>query len=364
MSTPTDPAVGEQVDTDDLARLREVAQSPSVSRAVGAVRELLDMDVAYVAEITDTEQILGTVAGDPALFGVAEGHRIPIEKTYCHRILGGRLPNLMPNVAADERAGAIPGGEESPIGAFASVPVRFQDGRLHGTLCAASTEPVPSLGYRELQLLHVFARIIADSLERESAQANTDRLHLQAASAHALATAVEARDSYTADHSAGVVAYAAAVARRLGYDDDAQLEIELVALLHDIGKIAVPDAILRKPGPLSGEEWELMRRHSVQGEEIVRRTPGLEHLAPAIRAEHERWDGDGYPDGLSGEQIPVPSRITFVCDAYEAMTSDRPYRRALPKAEARAEIEAGSGRQFWPEAVTAFLAVLDSEEPS
>jgi HD-GYP domain-containing protein (c-di-GMP phosphodiesterase class II) len=131
-----------------------------------------------------------------------------------------------------------------------------------------------------------------------------------------------------------------------------------VAMLHDIGKIAVPDTILGKPGSLTEEEWQVMRSHSESGEELIRNTPGLEHLAPAIRAEHERWDGGGYPDGLAGEGIPLVSRITFVCDAYHAMTSDRPYRSALPEDEARAELEAGAGTQFCPRCATALLDIL------
>jgi HD-GYP domain-containing protein (c-di-GMP phosphodiesterase class II) len=243
-----------------------------------------------------------------------------------------------------------------------SVPVRFRNGNLYGTLCAASHETEPSLGYRELQFLHVFARIIADGLERDANQRYTNRLEVQAAAAHTLVAAVQARDAYTAAHSQEVVGYAVAVARRMGLDERRQAEVEQVALLHDIGKIAVPDQILRKPGSLTEAEWEVMRTHSTQGEELIRNTPGLEHLGPAIRAEHERWDGHGYPDGLSGERIPVASRITFVCDAYHAMTSDRPYRAALSPDAALREIREGTGTQFCPSSAAAFIFVLEDGE--
>ena len=119
-------------------------------------------------------------------------------------------------------------------------------------------------------------------------------------------------------------------------------------LLHDIGKIGVPDAILRKSGALTDDEWEVMRRHPLTSEELIGNVPGLGHLAPALRAGHERWDGKGYPDGLAGEGIPVASRIAFVCDAYDAMRSDRPYRRALSEEEARAELGRKSGAHFMP----------------
>jgi HD-GYP domain-containing protein (c-di-GMP phosphodiesterase class II) len=241
------------------------------------------------------------------------------------------------------------------------MPLRFSDGSLHGTLCAASHEANPSLGYRELQFLHVFARMVADLLERESLERQNRTFAVQAAAAQTLIAAVEARDAYTGEHSRNVVAHAGEVARRLGLSEEEVAEVEQVAMLHDIGKLAIPDTILTKPGPLDEEEWEQMRSHSVSGEELICNTPGLSHLAPAIRAEHERWDGTGYPDGLSGEEIPLASRITFVCDAYHAMTTDRPYRAALTSQAARSEIEAGAGTQFCPTSARALLEVLEED---
>lgn len=178
------------------------------------------------------------------------------------------------------------------------------------------------------------------------------------ASLRALLAAVNARDSYTAMHSREVVALARGVARRLGLDESQTSEVEQIALLHDLGKIAIPDAILRKPGPLTSHEQMLMRQHPVVGAQILASMPELAHLAPAARAEHERWDGAGYPDGLCGEQIPIASRITLVCDAYHAMTSNRPYRRAMSAAAAREEIRREAGAQFCPYAAAALLDVL------
>jgi HD-GYP domain-containing protein (c-di-GMP phosphodiesterase class II) len=155
-----------------------------------------------------------------------------------------------------------------------------------------------------------------------------------------------------------VVSLAAAVARRQGLNEPAIAEVRLAALLHDVGKIAIPDAILNKPGPLTVQEWEIMRTHPIQSEQIVIETPGLERLGPVLRAEHERWDGSGYPDGLAGQAIPLASRITFLCDAYHAMTSDRPYRPALSPAAAREQITAGAGTQFCPSCVRPLLDEL------
>ncbi len=178
------------------------------------------------------------------------------------------------------------------------------------------------------------------------------------ASLRALLAAVNARDSYTALHSREVVTLARGVARRLDLDEAQASVVEHIALLHDLGKIAIPDAILRKPGPLTNHEQTLMRQHPVVGAQILASMPELAHLAPAVRAEHERWDGGGYPDGLAGEQIPIASRIALVCDAYHAMTSNRPYRRAMSAAAARDEIRREAGAQFCPYASAALLELL------
>ncbi|MEJ7787800.1 MAG: diguanylate cyclase, partial [Solirubrobacteraceae bacterium] len=175
------------------------------------------------------------------------------------------------------------------------------------------------------------------------------------ASLRALLAAVQARNSYAALHLHEVVTRARAVAGRLGLDEGASSEVETVALLHDLGTISVPDAILLKRGPLNDDELSLMRQHPVAGARMVSPIPELERLAPAIRAAHERWDGRGYPDGLAGDAIPLPSRIAFVCDAYHAMISDRPYRGALSRAEAVDDVVRESGHKFCPTSAGALL---------
>jgi response regulator RpfG family c-di-GMP phosphodiesterase len=344
---------------EDLLRLRDVAQSPSIDRALEAIRQFLGMDVAYVSRIDGTHQHFETIDGDAESFGISEGEKMPLDQTFCQRILSGRLPNLIPDVQSEPRAVSLEVAQKANVGSYVAMPLRFSDGSLHGTLCAASHEANPSLGYRELQFLHVFARMVADLLERESLERENRDYAVQAAAAQTLIAAVEARDAYTGEHSRNVVAHAGAVARRLGLSETKVAETEQVAMLHDIGKLAIPDTILGKPGPLDEDEWETMRSHSIRGEQLISNTPGLTHLAQAIRSEHERWDGTGYPDGLSGDQIPLASRITFVCDAYHAMTSDRPYRAALSEQAARTEIAAGAGSQFCPTCARALLEILE-----
>jgi GAF domain-containing protein len=342
----------------DLADLGELAIQPSVERAVAAVRDFLGMDVAYATEILDGRSHLRVLRGDGPSFAVHEGMSIPVKHTICQRVLDGRLPNLMPDVRGDERSASLPATEVGDIGAFATVPITLSDGRLYGTLCAASHEAQPSLDYRDLQFLRVFARIVADQIERAQQQKHTHALELRAGATSTLLAAVGARDGYTGEHSQAVLELAVRVADRLELDELAVDQVREAALLHDIGKIAVPDGILNKPGPLTSEEWEIMRTHPITSEGIAISAGGLEELAPVLRAEHERWDGCGYPDGLAGEEIPLASRITFVCDAYHAMTSDRPYRSSLSLDAAREQIEVGAGTQFCPSCAQALLEVL------
>ena len=151
----------------------------------------------------------------------------------------------------------------------------------------------------------------------------------------ALVSALQERDRYTGDHSESVVDVAGRVAEALAVTPAEVERIRTAALLHDIGKVGVPDEILHKPGPLDDDEWVLMREHPAIGERILRAIPGMGQVAKIVRHEHERWDGSGYPDGLGGDAIPLGSRIILACDAYHAMTSDRPYRDAMAHAEAR-----------------------------
>jgi HD-GYP domain-containing protein (c-di-GMP phosphodiesterase class II) len=134
------------------------------------------------------------------------------------------------------------------------------------------------------------------------------------------------------------------------------------AELHDIGKVAIPDIILDKPGPLTDEEWAFMRQHTIIGERILSSAPALARVAQIVRSSHEHFDGSGYPGGLAGDAIPLSARVILACDAYEAMTSDRPYASALSDGEARAELLRCSGTQFDPHVVETLLGVLDADQ--
>ncbi len=173
-----------------------------------------------------------------------------------------------------------------------------------------------------------------------------------------LSNALEAKDAVTSQHTEEVVRLAVAVAAELDLDLDAVRNVELGAVLHDIGKVRVPESILNKPGPLTDEEWTVMKTHPEVGEHILRPIQSLNGILPIVRHHHERWDGGGYPDELTGRAIPLGARIVAVCDAYRAMTENRPYRSALSSDEARKELHEGSGSQFDPDCVEALIRAL------
>ena len=172
----------------------------------------------------------------------------------------------------------------------------------------------------------------------------------------ALVTAVNNKDRYTRRHSEDVMTYSLQIAREMGLDEAAQENLATAALLHDVGKIGVPDFVLRKPSSLTTEEIEIIKHHPVMGAVIVAAVPGLEETLDAVRHHHERWDGKGYPGGLEGLEIPFNARLMAVADAFSAMTTDRPYRKGHPEAKALGFLSAGSGTQWDPECVTAFLS--------
>jgi putative nucleotidyltransferase with HDIG domain len=177
-----------------------------------------------------------------------------------------------------------------------------------------------------------------------------------------LGDVVEADDAYTGSHSRGVVELSLAVADRLGLDSRQRRNTEFAALLHDVGKIAVPKEIINKPGPLDDDEWKIMHKHTIEGEAMLNRVGGvLSEVGRIVRSSHEHYDGSGYPDGLAGEEIPIEARIVTCCDAFSAMTTTRSYRKAMPLETALDELRACAGTQFDP-AVTAALESALSEE--
>jgi HD-GYP domain-containing protein (c-di-GMP phosphodiesterase class II) len=279
------------------------------------------------------------------------GTRVGVDEGVVGAVLGSGEPALL-----EDHRRLIGLLSDLPSGrAGAALPIRFGN-VVGGVLCAAVAEGRDDFDPHDIELLSELADLAGAALDH-----GRNHMHYDAAvhaQVEALAAAMDMRDQRTARHSEDVVDLARAVGQLLALEPASLLELEFAARLHDVGKIQVPDAVLNKPGPLEPHENEVIRCHATWGSETLSRIPGLEAVATIVRFHHERWDGAGYPDGLSGTRIPLASRIISVCDAYGAMTCDRPYRRALDPSDAVDEIQAGSGSQFDPEVVRALLQAL------
>ena len=212
-------------------------------------------------------------------------------------------------------------------------------------------EDAHTLECRRSLFQRTLVRSARDLLPEEVSPLTIDQL------LHIFASMVDAKDRYTAGHSRRVARLARTLAEHLGLDETVQGTVWAAGHLHDLGKVSVPLRILAKDGPLSGEERREVQRHTTVGASILASIPSLRQLTAGARYHHERWDGSGYPEGLSGERIPVVARILAVCDAYDAMTSDRTYRAARTRQESLAEIAAGAGAHFAPGIADAFLAL-------
>jgi HD-GYP domain-containing protein (c-di-GMP phosphodiesterase class II) len=265
-------------------------------------------------------------------------------------------------VASSIRAGLIDGTTPG-AGLRLMIPVYALDGALApvGLLVAfAAIELGPAVCLLVTPLLAVLA-----VLSRER-QARIDQaLELSEAyqgTALLLGDVVEADDAYTGSHSRGVVELSLAVADRLGLDSRQRRNTEFAALLHDVGKIAVPKEIVNKPGPLDADEWKIMHKHTIEGEAMLNRVGGvLAEVGRIVRSSHEHFDGSGYPDGLAGEEIPIEARIVTCCDAFSAMTTTRSYRKAMTLEAALTELRTCAGTQFDPDVAAALEKVSLNE---
>jgi len=267
------------------------------------------------------------------------------------RCLRERRPVLVSGSAATPR-GAAP--DLAPCSELA-VPLHIGT-ELWGAIHLRSPDP-GAFEEEDARLVELVAEHAGAALRTAELYRKLEQTHLGVAAA--LAAALEAKGGYTAEHARWNAELAVEVGRELKLLEPELRAVRYGAIFHDIGKIAVPDAILNKPGPLTDQEFEVIKRHPVVGEQILAPVPFLSEVRRIVRHDHERWDGTGYPDGMRGSQIPVGARIVFVVDAYHAMVSDRPYRSAMPASAARDQLRRNAGSQFDPEVVEATQRVLD-----
>jgi putative nucleotidyltransferase with HDIG domain len=231
-----------------------------------------------------------------------------------------------------------------------------------GLLVAVQVHRIPVAVLAPLPLLAVL-----EVFARERQRGMQSLLELNDAyrgTALALSNVVEVDDGYTGEHSKGVVRLAMELGRAMDLTPEHMRNLEFAALLHDVGKIAIPKEIINKPGKLDPAEWEIVKTHTIEGQRMLDRVGGfMRNVGSIVRSHHERWDGRGYPDGLSGEDIPIEARIITCCDSWNAMVTDRAYRRALTPEAARAELLANSSHQFDPKIVPVFLRLVESQAP-
>jgi len=374
----------DQFDADDLRLLEVMAGHASVAlenarlyesqrREAESAKALLAFSrelaeatsIADVAErvATGATSILGSPSTSVWLQDAADGslvrlagfpergptglERIPVEH------LEPWLETREPYTIAPEDYAAIAAAPEGTGGRFAVAPF-VVDGRwgvVAAAIAAKSTHED-----RELELLGSLARQTRLALQTAASYETLERTFLS--TVEALANALEANDEYTSTHARWITDLALKVGEELGLEPQELKRLELGALFHDIGKIGIPSRILTKAGPLTAEERAFVETHPVLGERILAPIEQLGEVRLIVRCAHEHYDGTGYPDHLTGEQIPLESRIVLACDAYHAMTTDRPYRKSLGEPEARRRLVEASGAQFDPQVVDALLRVL------
>ena len=356
-----------RTETRDLARQTSgIADAAWVVARGGHMGAVLDRVAEEACNVTGAYRSSVCVLDrkDPRMVSIVAGHRTEelIGKHFA--IDEGMMRDVFlsgePVVCEDcrelgmqyERAEGRPGG---------AAPIRWS-GEVRGALIVVSRPGTDPFGETQLELLSRLADLGALALSQSDMH---ERLEIANASGvDALTAAIDLHDHYTWEHSEAVMALTERVAQRLQFDEAALAEISLAARLHDVGKIGVPDAILLKEGPLDEDEWEVIKSCPRWGAEMIERFPRLGNVATIVRCLHEHWDGGGYPDGLKGEEIPLASRVVLACDAYDAMTRDRPWRPAFEPWVAARKLRSGAGHQFDPTVVDALTAALREQRIS
>ncbi|HZO90182.1 MAG TPA: diguanylate cyclase [Chthonomonadaceae bacterium] len=344
---------------------RELARAYQLERPLAVVM----MDLNNFKMFNDT---YGHPVGDQVLRGVAQALRETCRETdYAGRYGGDEFLLILPDTGAE---GAVTVAERLQARMLQQGYRRSGEGRTIPVSLSFGIAAFPEDSVNRHELLTIADNNLYTAKQSESGIHGTTEMQranrrLRAASGSfnvldAMVTAVDNKDRYTRRHSEDVTEYALWTAEELGVSEETLRLIRIGGLLHDVGKIGVPDEILHKPGRLTPEEYEVMKRHPRLGALIVGAVPGMEEIVDAVRSHHERWDGQGYPDGTKGEDTPFLGRLLAVADAFSAMTTDRPYRRGMDWDTALGEIKANIGTQFDPAIAQAFLRAAEKRRPA
>jgi diguanylate cyclase (GGDEF)-like protein len=355
-----------QFDEDDLRLLEVLAGHAAVAlenarlyeaqrREAESAKALLEFG-RDLAAAEGLERVLERVVEGAAQLISAPHASLWLQDASGELVVRAAFGTGAPSVGDPVAAAALAGRVEPFVLAEPPLVVApfAHEGRFGAIAVASPVEA--AFGDRELELLGGLAHQAKLAIANAFSFAGLERTFLS--TVEALANALEARDEYTSSHARWITDTALRVGRELGLDGDALKRLELGALFHDIGKIGIPNSVLLKPGPLDEEERALIETHPELGAKIIAPIDQLQDVCGVVRACHERWDGGGYPDRKAGEEIPLEARIIFACDAFHAMTTDRPYRRALPPEEALRRLQQAAGTQFDPRVVEVCLRVL------
>ncbi len=330
----------------DLERVLEVAMDRAEKLCRAQTSSIWELD-------TDRGELFFRVVRGSAAEEIRD-RRVPVGEGIVGRVALSGESEIVEDVASDPGwRGDLSGNFQTRV--VLAVPLKAH-GRVIGVLQLLNPIGKLTFSQDDLKRMQMFAAPLGQAIE--NARLYTVLKWQYVDTVTALAEAIEKRDPYTGGHVRRVVVYCLLLGAEMGLEVAELEKLRLASTLHDVGKIAVPDDVLRKPAPLDESEVEVMQRHPVDGADIVSRIRDLREILPGVRSHHERLDGRGYPDGLYDSEIPPSARIIAVADTFDAMTSQRPYREARTPQDAAREIQAGAGTQFCPDVVAAFERLM------
>ncbi len=323
-------------------------------------KKLLDSEASSIFQIDEEKKELFFVVATGEKGETVKEIRVPLGKGIAGWVAQHGQTLFVKDVSKDPRFyDTVDKKSRFKTRSILAVPLSAK-GKIIGVAEVLNKKGGETFTEEDIELFETLARHA--SVAMENAKLYQEINDLFYSSIKSLVTAIEAKDKYTRGHTERVTKYSISIAKEMNLEENDIKNLELAAMLHDIGKIGIPDKVLLKPGKLTDEEYEMIKTHPSKGAEILMHIKSMKNILPGIRHHHERYDGRGYPDGLSGENIPLSARIIAVADSFDAMVTDRPYRKGLPIEEAIRRLKENKGTQFDPNAVDTFIKLLNEEK--